>query len=141
MPITLTRRIQFSAAHQYLKPSWSPEQNQAAFGDCVFVHGHSYWCDVTVAGTLDESTGMIVDLALLDRALKAEVVDRFHMRNISEHVPEFAPGGLIPTGEQLAVFIAERVQRAIGGAATVVEVVVAEDDSLRATWTLHPRNG
>lgn len=135
MPLTLTRRLRFSSAHRYWRPQWSPDRNAAAFGACVNSHGHSYWCDITVAGTLDPETGMIVDLGLLDRVLAAEVTARFDMKHINEQVPEFRDGELVPTGEQLATFIAERVQRALGDAATVVEVVVAEDDFLRATWS------
>lgn len=138
MPLTLTRRVRFSAAHRYLRPDWSPEKNEAVFGACArpSFHGHSYFCDVTVAGTLDEETGMICDLGALDRALDREVRDRFDMRNINLDVPEFSDGGRIPTGEELARFIAERVQQALGSAGTVVEVMVAEDETLRATWTV-----
>jgi hypothetical protein len=41
---------------------------------------------------------------------------------------------LVPTGENLARFIFERVQRALDRAATVTSVTVAEDESLRVTY-------
>jgi 6-pyruvoyltetrahydropterin/6-carboxytetrahydropterin synthase len=130
----LTRRVTFAAAHRYRRPEWSDERNAAAFGASVNRHGHSYVCEVTVRGDLDETTGMVVDLARLDRVLAAEVRDRFDHRNINLDVPEFADGHRIPTGENLARFIFERVQRALAGAATVVSVTVAEDESLRVTY-------
>lgn len=77
---------------------------------------------------------MIVDLALLDRVLQREVRDRFDHRNINLDVPEFADGKLIPTGEELARFIFDRVQSALGDAARVVRVTVAEDATLSATY-------
>lgn len=77
---------------------------------------------------------MIVDLALLDRVLQREVRDRFDHRNINLDVPEFADGKLIPTGEELARFIFDRVQGALGDAARVVRVTVAEDATLSATY-------
>jgi hypothetical protein len=40
----------------------------------------------------------------------------------------------MPTGENLARFIGERVQAAIGGAARVTRVVVAEDSTLSVTY-------
>lgn len=136
MAFHLTRRVSFAAAHRYRVPQWSDERNAEVFGLCARTnyHGHTYVCDVTVRGELDETTGMIVDLARVDRVLGAEVRDRFDHRNINLDVPEFADGRLVPTGENLARFIFERVQRALGAAATVTAVTVAEDDTLRVTY-------
>jgi 6-pyruvoyltetrahydropterin/6-carboxytetrahydropterin synthase len=136
MPSYLTRRVTFAAAHRYRIAEWSDERNAAAFGACARpnFHGHSYVCDVTVAGKVDPVTGFLVDLPLLDRALQAEVRDRFDHANINLDVEEFADGGLMPTGENLARFICERVQAAIGTAARVTRVVVSEDLTLSATY-------
>jgi 6-pyruvoyltetrahydropterin/6-carboxytetrahydropterin synthase len=136
MPITsLTRRVRFAAAHRYARPEWSAERNREVFGACAnpSFHGHGYTCEVTVAGTVDETTGFVVDLGVLDRILASEVVDRFDHRNINLDVPEFADGRLVPTGENLARFIFDRVQRALGDGATVIAVTVAEDETLRVT--------
>jgi len=134
---SLTRRVTFSAAHRYRRPEWSEERNRAVFGACAnpSYHGHSYTCDVTVSGAVDPETGMIVDLGVLDRVLAAEVRARFDHRNINVDVPEFGDGKLIPTGENMARFILERVQAALGGAARVTSVTVAEDATLWATCT------
>ena len=136
MPSFLTRRVTFAAAHRYRRPDWSNERNDQIFGRCSreSFHGHSYACHVTVTGEVDHETGMLVDLGLLDRVLEAEVRERFDHRNINFDVPEFADDKLIPTGEELARFIHERVQRGLGSAARVVEVVVAEDETLSATF-------
>jgi 6-pyruvoyltetrahydropterin/6-carboxytetrahydropterin synthase len=136
MPFYLTRRVSFAAAHRYRIPSWTDERNAEVFGLCARpnYHGHSYVCEVTVRGELDETTGMVVDLARVDRVLAAEVRDRFDHRNINLDVPEFADGRLVPTGENLARFIFERVQRALGAAAAVTAVTIAEDDTLRVTY-------
>jgi 6-pyruvoyltetrahydropterin/6-carboxytetrahydropterin synthase len=136
MAFHLTRRVSFAAAHRYRVPDWSDERNSEVFGLCARpnYHGHTYVCEVTVRGELDEATGMVVDLARVDRVLAAEVRDRFDHRNINLDVPEFADGRLVPTGENLARFIFERVQRALGAAATVTAVTIAEDDTLRVTY-------
>jgi len=140
MALYLTRRVTFAAAHRYRRPDWSDEQNARAFGVCAreSFHGHSYVCDVTVTGTLDPATGMIVDLGVLDRVLASEVRDRFDHRNINLDIPEFADGKLIPTGAELARFVCDRVQRALGDAARVTEVMIAEDQTLRATFRPAP---
>ena len=136
MPISLTRRIAFAAAHRYRVAAWSDERNAAVFGLCARpnYHGHSYICDVTVTGPLDPATGFVLDLGVLDAALQREVRDRFDHANINLDIPEFADGLLIPTGENLARFIAERVQAAIGRAARITRVTVAEDATLSATY-------
>lgn len=137
---TLTRRVTFAAAHRYRRPEWDDARNAATFGACSRpnYHGHSYVCDVTVRGTVDPLTGFVVDLGLLDRALQSEVRDVLDHRNINLDVPEFADGKLVPSGENLARFICERVQRALGSAATVTSVSVAEDATLSATYSIDP---
>ena len=133
---SLTRRVVFSAAHRYRRPDWDDARNLAVFGGSAHphYHGHSYVCDVTVQGEIDPETGMIVDLGVLDRVLDAEVRARFDQRNINVDVPEFGDGKLIPTGENLARFIFERVQAALGSAPEVAKVVVAEDATLWASY-------
>ena len=135
---TLTRRVSFAAAHRYRRPEWDDARNAATFGLCARpnFHGHSYVCEVTVRGSIDPLTGFVVDLGVLDRALQTEVRERFDHANINLDIPEFADGLLVPSGENLARYILERVQQALGAAATVTSVSVAEDDSLRATYSI-----
>lgn len=137
MPTFLTRRVTFAAAHRYRVAAWSEERNAATFGLCArpSFHGHSYVCDVTVTGTVDAETGFVADLALLDAALQQEVRERFDHRNINLDVPEFADGKLVPSGENLARFIFERVDRELPKPAKVLRVTVGEDDSLSATYS------
>ena len=128
----------FAAAHRYRRPEWDDARNEQVFGACArpTYHGHSYVCDVTVRGPIDDMTGFVIDLGVFDDALRTEVRERFDHRNINVDVPEFADGKLVPTGENLARFIFERVQRAIGGAATVTRVSVAEDATLSAAYAI-----
>ena len=137
MPTTLTRRIRFAAAHRYRIPDWSEERNAATFGPCArqSYHGHGYTCDVTVTGAVDPVTGMIVDLGPLDAMLEREVRARLDHRNINLDVPEFADGALVPTGENLARWIHDRVEGALPAGVTVVEVRVAEDETLWASYS------
>ncbi len=134
---TLTRRVQFAAAHRYRRPDWDDARNEATFGLCARpnFHGHSYVCDVSVSGPVQRATGMLIDLALLDRVLLEEVRTRFDHRNINLDVPEFnETDGLVPTGEELARFIAQQVQARLPEQVRVSRVVVAEDATLCATY-------
>lgn len=138
---TLTRRVTFAAAHRYRRPEWDDARNAAVFGACAHphYHGHSYTCDVTVTGPVDPLTGFLVDLPLLDAVLQREVRDRFDHRNLSVDVPEFADGGLIPTGENLARHIAERVNAGLAHtSARVLRVQLAEDATLSSGWEAEP---
>lgn len=130
----LIRRVRFAAAHRYRKPEWSEAKNVEVFGLCARpnYHGHNYACVVTVEGDVDPVTGMVIDLARLDRVLATEVVERFDHRNINLDVPEFGEGRLIPTGENLARFIFDRVQTALGDEVLVRAVRIDEDETLSA---------
>lgn len=132
----LTRRITFAAAHRYRVPEWTDAQNTERFGLCARpnFHGHTYVCDVTVRGPIDERTGMVVDLGVLDRILERDVRSRFDHANLNLDIPEFAEGTAVPTGENLARFIFQTVQRGLTGSATVSEVQVAEDATLSASY-------
>lgn len=140
MGASLTRRVRFSATHRYYKPEWTERQNVETFGACAAAepHGHDYACDVTVDGPIAPATGMVLDLGLLDRILDEQVVRPLHGGSLNTALPEFAPGGLIPTCEEVARLIARRVQAALADHETparVLSVRVAEDETLSAVWT------
>src|SRR5213076_3121165 len=122
--------------HRYRIAEWSEETNQHTFGVCVIsnYHGHTYVCDVTVTADIDQKTGFSIGLGDHARTLATEVRARFDHRNINLDVPEFADGTLLPTGENLARFIFERVRAALSKGVTVVRVTVAEDSTLSATY-------
>jgi 6-pyruvoyltetrahydropterin/6-carboxytetrahydropterin synthase len=130
----LTRRVSFTASHRYWRSDWSAVRNEQHFGAATASHPHDYACDVTVSGPLDEETGMVVDLGLLDRILDREVRSRFHGVDITTQVPEFGDGKLIPTGENLARFIFERVAASLTGTARVTGVIVREDATISSEY-------
>lgn len=134
--VRLTRVVAFSAAHRYFRPDWSPEKNAAVFGACAHEHGHGhrYECHVTVAGSLDEETGMVVRLDELDRVLRAEVHDRFDHKHINYDVPEFAFGKQIPTCEGLSVYLWQRIAPRLPDGVQLERVRVQEEPGLFAEY-------
>lgn len=132
----LTRTVTFRAMHRYFRPDWSAEQNAAAFGECAVApgHEHEYQCRVTVAGRISPETGMAVDLALLDRLLAEEIVDRFNGRHINHDIPEFAFGRTVPTGEALAVYFWQRLERRLPRGVRLETVRVQEEPRLYAEY-------
>ncbi len=132
----LTRIVQFSASHRYFRPEWSAERNQEAFGACAreHGHGHTYQCTVRVRGTPSPQTGMVMDLGVLDRILRAEVVERFDHRHLNLDVPEFAYGKTVPTGEMLCMDVWRRVSERLPDGCRLDLVRVAEEPTLYAEY-------
>jgi 6-pyruvoyltetrahydropterin/6-carboxytetrahydropterin synthase len=74
-----------SASHRLHSHALSAEENRAAYGKCnnPHGHGHNYVVEVLVGGEVDRETGMVVNLALLDEAVRGLVIDRFDHTNLN----------------------------------------------------------
>jgi 6-pyruvoyltetrahydropterin/6-carboxytetrahydropterin synthase len=71
---------------------------------------------------------------MLDALLNREVHQRFDHRNINLDIPEFGDGKLIPSGENLARFIFEKISASLPPENQLESVTIAEDDTLSATY-------
>ena len=115
MKLTLSRRYSFSASHRLHSAAFSEAENQRIYGKCAnpYGHGHNYVVEITVRGLpgapLDESTGMIVNLADLDAFVHREVIEPFDHVYINEQIAEFR--GVVPTTENLCREIFKRLER------------------------------
>jgi 6-pyruvoyltetrahydropterin/6-carboxytetrahydropterin synthase len=114
--ILLTRKADFSAAHFYWNDAWSEDENHRVFGKCANRqgHGHNYTLEVTVAGSIDPTSGFVVDLKQLKDILEHEVVAVYDHRHLNYEVPEFTT--TIPTTENIAVAIWHRLDGKIPNA-------------------------
>jgi len=110
MKAYLTKRYRFSASHRLHCPEMSAEENRAVYGKCnnPHGHGHNYFVEVTVAGQVDQQTGMVCNLADLDAFVNERIVERYDLGNLNT-LPEFS--GRSPTTENLCVEIFETLQR------------------------------
>ncbi len=126
--LTLTRKLDFAASHRLHAPDLTDAQNLEIFGKCNNPkgHGHNYGVEVTVTGTPDPITGMLVDLEKLDAVLEAEVMDRFDHKNLNDDVPEFER--LNPTSENLTLVLWEVLKNKIPAPARLHKVVVQETE-------------
>lgn len=131
--VLLTKRIEFAAAHRYVKPEWDEARNRAAFGPCYNppAHGHNYMLEVTVSGEVDPQTGMVINLFDLKRVLLA-VIEEFDHKNLNLDMPYF--NDRIPTSENLARVLWAKLehQRDIGALHTIR---LCEDEDLYAEVT------
>src|SRR3954454_4589646 len=112
----LTRKAEFSASHYYHNPELTPEENARIFGKCNNPngHGHNYILEVTVKGDVDSRTGFVMDLKDLKEILTREIMDAMDHRYLNKEVPEFAT--LIPTTENIAIAVWQRIERKLNAA-------------------------
>ena len=114
MPIvTLTRRLQFNAAHRVHNPALSDEENVRLFGKCNNPnwHGHNYILDVSVRGPVDDRTGYVLDLSALKKIVEERAVNLIDHRNFNLDVPFMR--GVIPTSENIIVAIWKQLEPVI----------------------------
>jgi 6-pyruvoyltetrahydropterin/6-carboxytetrahydropterin synthase len=123
----LTRCYAFPAAHVLVHSSFSAEENERIYGKCAnpHGHGHNYDVEVTITGPLDEQTGQIFPLGLLDQVFDEFVGSRFGSRLLNED-PAFQD--LVPTAENIAVVIHATLATEVAsrGPAEVIRVKVVE---------------
>lgn len=126
--LSVVRRATFAAAHVLRRPDWSEEQNREAFGKCAGEHGHNYELEVSVAGTPDPATGMVIDLKALDAVMRETVVDAVDHRHLNRDVPWLE--GVLPTAENLALAFWARLEAALPDVRLCrVRVVESENNS------------
>jgi len=132
LQVSLTRTVGFHATHRYWVADWTPEANRARFAGATEPHPHDYSCAVTVSGTFDPETDMIVDLPALDGILQDEVVARFHGKQLDRDTAEFAEAGMLPSCEALARYLFMRIAARLPEGVALQRVRVAEDATLHA---------
>ncbi len=108
--IELGRRYRFAASHRLHTDRLSEEENARVFGKCAnpYGHGHNYVLEVSVSGNVDPATGMIANLAELDRFVEREVIEEFDHHSLNEDVAAFRD--VVPTTENLCIEIFERLK-------------------------------
>ena len=94
------RRYTMSSSHRLHSEQLSAEQNRLAYGKCnnPHGHGHNYVIEVLAGGAVDPETGMVVNLAVMDEAVRTRVLDRFDHANLNLD-PMFTHD--VPTTENL----------------------------------------
>lgn len=81
----LSRRYHLSASHRLLSEAYDAERNREVFGKCnnPHGHGHNYVVEVTFGGAVDAETGMVTNLADLDRFAGVELIEVFDQKNLN----------------------------------------------------------
>ena len=113
--VHLSRRYTFSASHRLYTDHLTFEENEAIFGKCAnpHGHGHNYGLTVTVAGAVNETTGFVMPLDELDDVVRRHVLDAYDHRFLNVDVEDYVD--LVPTGENIAMRVWDRLTRPLGG--------------------------
>ena len=101
----LSKQFRFEAAHTL--------QRGIDAEPCRRIHGHSYRAEITVRGTADPATGMLVDRGLFERALE-EAQDGLDHRFLDE-INDLGPATL----ENLSVWVWHKLAPVCPGLARV----------------------
>jgi len=102
----LTKSFRFEAAHSLAGTTLGDASQE--------IHGHSFRAEVTIRGTVDPATGMVLDLEVLETRIAG--IRRMLDHKLLNKIEAIGP----PTLENLSRFIFERVQHA--GRVTKVSV-------------------
>jgi 6-pyruvoyltetrahydropterin/6-carboxytetrahydropterin synthase len=107
----ITRRLTFSAAHRLHSDKLSPEENRRVFGKCNHPngHGHNYTLEVTVAGPIDATTGMVFNLTDLKDVMEDVIEHDIDHKNLNMDVPAFKK--LNPTAENIAAVLWDLLEK------------------------------
>jgi 6-pyruvoyltetrahydropterin/6-carboxytetrahydropterin synthase len=119
----LTKSFRFEAAHALANTTLGDISEE--------IHGHSFRAEITVRGTPDPATGMVMDLGLLNRRIDEvrALLDHKFLNKIEALGP--------PTLENLSRFIWDRVQTA----GQVVRVSVHRDSCHESCTYFGPNAG
>jgi 6-pyruvoyltetrahydropterin/6-carboxytetrahydropterin synthase len=106
----ITRKVEFSASHVCRNPASSDEENRRLYGLAAnpHGHGHNYVLEVSVEGSPDPVTGMVLDLKELKDVLNRRVVELYDHRFLNYEVPPFDRE--VPTAENIARDIWRRLE-------------------------------
>jgi len=113
----ITKIFTFEAAHHL--PPVGPDHK------CFRLHGHLFRVEVSVAGELDPAMGWVMDFGDLDR------IGRKVIAELDHRVLNDIPGLGVPTSENLARYLFERLAPGISGLSALT---VHESPSSRCTY-------
>ena len=133
MEVLATRRFQFAAAHRYWRDEWSAEQNLATFGKCTneYGHGHNYELFVTVAGAVDEQTGMVMNMVELKRIVNA-VLEQFDHKHLNLDTPYFKE--MLPTTENIVRVLWDLIMAQLPAGVRLATLRLYENANLYAEY-------
>lgn len=134
MPVSLSVKVYFEAAHRLHNPGQDENWNRRTYGKCNnrYGHGHNYVLEVAVGGELDPETGYVMDMTQLKDLLRRVVVDQVDHRHLNHEVSWLE--GVNPTAENLATIFFHRLEPELPTGVRLEAVTVHETERNSATF-------
>ena len=95
--------FRFEASHQLRRDDCSDADNEAIFGNCARLHGHSYRLVVTLRGPIDPETGMVMNFQHVKRLVRERIISRLDHQHLNDVVSR------LTTAENLLYWIADQL--------------------------------
>jgi 6-pyruvoyltetrahydropterin/6-carboxytetrahydropterin synthase len=112
----ITCEFTFEASHRLRRADWPDAENEAVFGNCARLHGHSYRLLVSLRGPIDPATGMVLNFRDVKQGVKEQVISRLDHQHLDDVVGE------LTTAENLCYWIARQLQPEFGDRLCRVEL-------------------
>jgi 6-pyruvoyltetrahydropterin/6-carboxytetrahydropterin synthase len=131
--VRLIRRVYFSSGHRYWLPSLTEAENRRLFGAWAspYNHGHNYVLDVAIEGSVDASTGMVINIKDLDEVVRSHVVSEFDGKSINDEIPHFQDRP--PSLENIVLYIRDRIEAALPSSVRLTSLRLEETPALWIT--------
>ncbi len=131
--VRLARKVSFSSGHRYWNDLLSEQENKDLFGDWASpsYHGHNYVLWVTVEGSIDPETGMVINIKTIDDHLQETIVSKFDQKSLNDETGLL----LIPSLENLIRHIHYLLYR-LPCETKLVAIKLEETPTLCAEWAM-----
>lgn len=132
----VTRRIHICAAHRLHSIHLSDEENKRIYGKCNHIHGHghNYIIKISVAGDIDSTTGMVINLVRLKEIIQKNVTDLVDHKNLDKDVDFFHENP--STVENICVFVWKQLVEDISKeGCQLIKVKICETENCSAVYT------
>ena len=108
----ISKTFTFDAAHRLIDTRLTDRENLEAFGKCCRVHGHTYTLEVAVESN-ELRRGMVMNFVDLAKVVHDEILERWDHVFLNAVPPFNAADGLLPTAENMVVFVADALSAAL----------------------------
>lgn len=107
--VYVTKCFRFASAHRIYNAELSEQENYKLFGGCNRDHGHNYKLEVTIQGTIDPQSGMVINLKDLKTWVEVELaqLDHHHLDDVLYFQSR------IQTIENIVVYLWERLSKKV----------------------------
>ena len=124
----ITKQYKFCAAHRYWNDDWTDEKNQDVFGKDIYVHGHNYLLNITIAGPIDEKSGFIINLKSLNQLVNNNVISILDHCQVEKDIRWFE--NRQPSTENMVIFIWNQISDKIPSGASLYCIKLRETPTM-----------